>query len=303
MPTTNKRIKGGLPTLVLSATISDAVPTVGGSIVTTGTATAWPDGTGSRSFVIVIENEAILCSARAGNSLTVEQRGYDGTTAIAHTAGAVVSGGVVDAATLQAHEDHVVDTTDAHGASAVTFTPAGTIGSTNVQNAIVEVSGDVATETARAEAAEAAETARAEAAEAALVVYGTKAYAQATSDQGSIGGTVVDLTSLTVTFTALAGRRYRISARVNPQSTAANDAAVVYITDGSGVQITKAATPANPVAGQQMGLTCEVIVVPGAGSVTYKLRMSRYDGTFSGTVTNKASANQPSFLLAEDIGT
>lgn len=106
MGTTNKRIKGGLPTLALVGTISATVPGIAGTLDTTGTVTAWPDGTSSRSFVIEIDDEAILCSARSGNQLTVEQRGYDNTTPAAHSNSADIDH-VLDAATIQAHEDFV----------------------------------------------------------------------------------------------------------------------------------------------------------------------------------------------------
>lgn len=104
MGTTNKRIKGGLPTLSLVGLISATVPGIAGTLDTTGTVTAWPDGTSSRSFVIEIDDEAILCSARSGNQLTVEQRGYDNTTPASHSNSADIDH-VLDAATVQAHED------------------------------------------------------------------------------------------------------------------------------------------------------------------------------------------------------
>lgn len=56
-------------------------------------------------FVIVISRgfqneEKILISSRSGNTLTVSQRGYDGTSAATHQAGATVHH-VLDAIALQ----------------------------------------------------------------------------------------------------------------------------------------------------------------------------------------------------------
>ncbi len=48
--------------------------------------------------------------------------------------------------------DHVADTTDAHAASAITFTPVGTIAATNTQTAIAEVATDAASALASHEA-------------------------------------------------------------------------------------------------------------------------------------------------------
>ena len=60
---------------------------------------------GNNPFVIVIDRgysdeEKILISSRSSNTLTVEQRGYDGTIAVAHTSGAYVDH-VLDAAVIQ----------------------------------------------------------------------------------------------------------------------------------------------------------------------------------------------------------
>ena len=60
---------------------------------------------GNNPFVVVIDRginteEKILISSRATNVFTVSQRGYDGTTAVAHSAGSFVDH-VLDAATIQ----------------------------------------------------------------------------------------------------------------------------------------------------------------------------------------------------------
>lgn len=61
--------------------------------------------TGTHPFVIVIDRgnsaeEKVLISSRAGNTFTVSNRGYDGSTANTHTSGAYVDH-VLDATVIQ----------------------------------------------------------------------------------------------------------------------------------------------------------------------------------------------------------
>lgn len=128
---------------------------------------------------------------------------------------------------------------------------------------------------------------------------GRVGYAQVVANQTGIT-TVVDLTGLTVTFTAAAGRRYRISMSCKVLSTVVGDAVKVAITDSGGTEIQNAEIiNQSGATGQSMG--CAVVLVPGAGSVTYKLRATRTSGT--GSVSVLAGATSPAFILAEDIGT
>lgn len=60
---------------------------------------------GNNPFVVVIDRgvgteEKVLISSRSTNVFTVTQRGYDGTTAVAHNSGALVDH-VLDAITIQ----------------------------------------------------------------------------------------------------------------------------------------------------------------------------------------------------------
>lgn len=110
--------------------------------------TGWPDGSDGQ-FVVVIDpdlptQEKILCDDRSGTTLNFAQRGFDGTTASSHGSNAVIRPSM-DAASLQRHEDHVFDSTDAHAASAITVTPVGTVTATNVQSAIAELDSEKAT--------------------------------------------------------------------------------------------------------------------------------------------------------------
>ncbi len=82
---------------------------ISGSISNTATTINLADGStypsGVNPFVIVIDRgtaneEKVLISERVSNALTVLQRGYDGTAAIAHSSGAFVDH-VLDAAVIQ----------------------------------------------------------------------------------------------------------------------------------------------------------------------------------------------------------
>lgn len=127
--------KGAAEQLTLSANITDtalsftSVETPGGG---------WPTGNVGQ-FVVRIDNEKILCGNRTTNVFGVITRGYDGTAAVAHSGGVATIRHVLDALTLQRHEDHLFDLTDSHPASSITNTPAGSIGAVTVQAAIDEL--------------------------------------------------------------------------------------------------------------------------------------------------------------------
>jgi hypothetical protein len=60
---------------------------------------------GSNPFAVVVDRgtsdeEKMLISSRTGETFTIQTRGYDGTTARAHTSGAFVDH-ILDAATIQ----------------------------------------------------------------------------------------------------------------------------------------------------------------------------------------------------------
>lgn len=90
---------GNAITATLSANISNSATSFS---VSNGS--SFPAGT-NNPFVISIgrgteTEEKVLCSSRATNSFTISQRGYDGTTAVAHIAGEFIDH-VLDAAVIQ----------------------------------------------------------------------------------------------------------------------------------------------------------------------------------------------------------
>lgn len=125
-------------------------------------------------------------------------------------------------------------------------------------------------------------------------------YAVVTSTQGSIT-TVVDLTGLSVTFTAVAGRLYRLSAFALFTSATGGDVARLAITNAANTNLmlaqcvvsTAFATGANTVS----GWTLQTF---SAGSTTVKCRAMRATGT--GTVSTAAGSTAPAVLLVEDVG-
>jgi hypothetical protein len=75
----------------VQTTLSGSISSGAGSGTLAGTVTSWPT---TPSFSIVVDpgiaaEEKILCT-RSGSTLTFVTRGYDGTTAAAHSSGAVV---------------------------------------------------------------------------------------------------------------------------------------------------------------------------------------------------------------------
>lgn len=126
---------------------------------------------------------------------------------------------------------------------------------------------------------------------------GTLGYAPAATNQGSITAEV-NLTSLTVTATVVAGRRIRVQGFVTFSSTVVDDTAEVRIYQ-DGIFVNRADVICRPAA---IGATTSVFAVlqPSAGSHTWLLSGQRAAGT--GTVTMSASAAAPAFILVEDIG-
>lgn len=128
---------------------------------------------------------------------------------------------------------------------------------------------------------------------------GRKGHATLTSPQTTIVTTTVNIVGLSVTFTAVAGRKYKVTAEGFMFSSVANDWGAMRITDGSNNQLTCDQKPL-PSTTLAVKLHCETIISPPAGSYTVKVRADRNVGT--GSATFDASATAPAFILVEDIG-
>jgi len=318
-----KEYEGGTVATTLSALISAGATSIA---VTSGS--SFPNGA-TAPFVVVIDRglaaeEKVLIDTRASNTLTVQQRGYDGTVAQSHAAGASINH-CVDAYTLKQVNAMANAMTSQYdlvyrGAAAQSFAriavgsnghllgvTAGVpgfaaLGLANIADGLLTtakladnsvtsakiVDGTIAT----ADIADAAVTT---AKLAAAVPLGTVAYAQATAIQTGIS-VAVDLTSLTVTFTAVAGRRYRITGFGLIAQKTGTGVATMTITNSANAQ--QAAAQSRLIVDETQTATPMFVVVPGAGSITYKLRLT----TNANTCDLNATATNPAFILAEDIG-
>ncbi|CAB4136919.1 hypothetical protein UFOVP314_45 [uncultured Caudovirales phage] len=131
--------------------------------------------------------------------------------------------------------------------------------------------------------------------------WGFVAQASVTAQQNGIT-TVTDLTGLTVTWTAIASRRYRVTAAAEINGTVAGDLLIVYITDGSNTiqQRAVVTVPSLNSGGGYAHARLELHLSNVSGSVTRKLRLERNAGT--GTAGMFAAATTPAYLTVEDIG-
>lgn len=124
-------------------------------------------------------------------------------------------------------------------------------------------------------------------------------YVQVTANQTSITS-LVDITSLTLTVTALASRYHKTTMFLGSlASTVSADSVNAHITDGSNVDKQIAGVTLG-AAGAGATMIVQVVETGWSGSTTRKGRIERAAGT--GTITLGAAATQPAFLLIEDMG-
>jgi hypothetical protein len=127
-----------------------------------------------------------------------------------------------------------------------------------------------------------------------LLPRGRVAFATTAVDQAGIT-TEVAVTSLTVTFTALAGRYYRITAHTLHLKDATLGTTRSIIRENS-TNVQVALRGASPASTFQT-FEHSIVRQPAAGSITYSLRAVSDAGavTISNTTTN-------GYILVEDIG-
>jgi hypothetical protein len=109
---------------------------------------------------------------------------------------------------------------------------------------------------------------------------------------------VADISGLSLTWTAISTRSYYLMFDGQVASSVAGDRISVYITDGSGTQVTGRTAIVSSVS--DVGLTVACRLTGLSGSVTYKVRAQRLSG--SGTTTISASATVPAFFSVLDVG-
>lgn len=106
----------------------------------------------------------------------------------------------------------------------------------------------------------------------------------------------VDVTGFSVTFTAVAGRQYKISVFANIGSNVSAVCLFYIVTGATGL----AEGYLQPSAGIG-ALSMHTLHTPGAGSVTYKIQTNTASGTLTmyGTSTRASIASR---MIVEDIG-
>ncbi len=119
-----------------------------------------------------------------------------------------------------------------------------------------------------------------------------------TTQSGIASSTPTDLTGLSVTWDAVAGRRYRISGRVRCTQSTAVGVVEVSITTAANTIIDRDSMTLG--VNESASFNPWTIVTPSAGSVTYKMRVTTFSG--GGTVGTTLDAEQPSRIMVEDIG-
>lgn len=123
----------------------------------------------------------------------------------------------------------------------------------------------------------------------------TLAYAQVTANQTGIT-TEVDIVGLSVTVVVPEGRRLKISTKGRYQTNTAGAGAALAIHQ-DGVQINQFSQTTGETNISEEIYT-ETVVSPSAGSHTYKIRMSNFNG---GTALFGAAPTVPGFILVEDV--
>jgi hypothetical protein len=122
----------------------------------------------------------------------------------------------------------------------------------------------------------------------------TNGYAQVVANQAGISAEV-DLTSLTVTVTTLAGRRYRITGKCRFVQNSSTGSPILSVKeDGTTID-------ASPLSQEATFLGALIVIsirTPTAASHIYKLTLQ----DTAGTVDMVAATTWPAYILVEDIG-
>ncbi len=125
--------------------------------------------------------------------------------------------------------------------------------------------------------------------------WGIVDYAEVTANQANLG-TASDLTSLTITFTPVANRRYRIFGEIIMGATGGGGQGNLnLLKDGTQVQT---ATHSFSIAGESEKMQVTKIDTPTATSHVYKLNAGK--NAFNADLA--AAATFPAFIVVEDIG-
>ncbi len=318
-----RQFAGGAKETITTGTVASS----GAVSIAITDATGWPDASVG-PFAVVIDpgtasEEKVLVTARVGLTLTVTapNRGYDGTSAIAHATGAVIYH-TFTAIDFDEANDHVNDTSAAHAATAISNAPAGTIAATTVQAAINELD----TEKAATSHTQASSTITdfAEAVQdvvgamftdgtgidssyndgantltvASTGPLGRMASASITATAGAAGASQTDVSGLSVTFTMIAGRKYRAGFSGNTTGSDTDITHQVFIVQVGQTPVGYSA--GNVGQGPYLPHHPTLDLVTAAGSCTVKVAIARSGG--GSNINVFASATYPAQLWVDDVG-
>lgn len=121
-------------------------------------------------------------------------------------------------------------------------------------------------------------------------------YAQIVVSQATISAEV-DVTGLSIAVTVGTGRRIKVSGEAFFLNDATAGQAAFKIYEGVTTLVDR---PTGMIANENGSVHASVILTPSVGAHTYKIRATKFVG--AGTVTLGATATQPAYILAEDIG-
>jgi hypothetical protein len=237
--------------------------------------------------------------ATSGDQVIVKSGGITGT----QLASGAVTAGKIGVGGVSASNQFAAGVVDASALATGAVTSGkildGTIATADFAAGAVDATalGALAVTTAKI-AANAVTVAKLDAAVPQGIVGGAPAIV--TADQGSISGTYVDLTSLTVTLTPSSATRYiRLRGFMHFSSGVANDEIQVAVREGSTVLCQVSATHVTGSTLTEVPIEW-VVVDATAAAHTYKL--SAKLGTGTGPFTMKANDPQKAWFYAEDIG-
>ena len=128
--------------------------------------------------------------------------------------------------------------------------------------------------------------------------FGLMAVAENTSLAQTGITTIVDITGMTVTFTGISGRRYRVDGFLLLQSTVSADTVNLIIRNGSNTSLQQAIYPLPLNSNAYMCIAS--LFLTATGSTTIKLSTQRQSGT--GTITANGGATFPAQLIVTDVG-
>jgi hypothetical protein len=110
--------------------------------------------------------------------------------------------------------------------------------------------------------------------------------------------TITDITGMSVTFTGVAGRRYRVDGYLLLQSTVNGDTVNLVLRNSAGVFLNQGIYPLPSAGAANM---CAVsLITTATGSTTFKLSFQRQLGT--GTMIANGGGTFPAQLVVTDIG-